>query len=141
MKNDTTLIILVENKMPNIYDLFIQTRNRAIEMSKGTLKPNFEDFCKGLICEQDMLLSFGQIVFGKEHLTHGKKNPYKGPKKDTKPNVPSTSNNISNYDNVGALQKKEWKPCKYYEKTNDAEKMDLRGHNELAKAKKKFSKE
>jgi hypothetical protein len=101
-KNDTTLIILVEKKLPPIYDMFIQTRNRAIEMSKGTLKPNFEDFCKGLICEQDRLLSSSQIVVGKAHLAHGKKNPYKGPKKDTKPNVPSTSNKVSNDANAGA---------------------------------------
>ena len=33
-KNDTPLIILVEQKLSPSFDMFIQTRNRAIEMSK-----------------------------------------------------------------------------------------------------------
>jgi hypothetical protein len=73
--NDTSLIIIVDKKLPLMYDMFIQTRNKIIEMSEGTLKPNFEYFCKELICEQNNLLSQGQIVVGKVHLSHGKKNP------------------------------------------------------------------
>ena len=41
--------------------MFIQTTNRAIEMSKGTMKPNFEYFCKGLICEKDRLIYSRQL--------------------------------------------------------------------------------
>jgi len=65
MKHDITLIILVENKFPQIYDPFIQPKNKAIEVSKGILKPNFEEFCKGLICEHNIRLSLGHMFFGK----------------------------------------------------------------------------
>jgi hypothetical protein len=64
-KHDITLIILVENKFPQIYDLFIQPKNKSIEVSKGILKPNFEEFCKGLICEHNIRLSLGHMFFGK----------------------------------------------------------------------------
>jgi hypothetical protein len=42
--------------------MFIQTRNRAIEMSKGSMKPSFEYFCKGLINEQERLIASGQLT-------------------------------------------------------------------------------
>ena len=45
------LIILVEQKLPSCFDMFIQTRNRALELSQSTTKPTFDDFCKGLINE------------------------------------------------------------------------------------------
>jgi hypothetical protein len=41
-KNDIALIILVEHKLSYCFDMFIQTRNRAIEISKGTTKPTFD---------------------------------------------------------------------------------------------------
>ena len=50
-KTDTTLIILIEQKMASSFDMFIQTRNRALELSQSTMKPTFDDFCKGLINE------------------------------------------------------------------------------------------
>jgi hypothetical protein len=49
-----------------------------------------------------MLLSSGYIVVGKVHFFRGNKNPYKGPKKYTKLNVPSTSNKVSNDASAGA---------------------------------------
>jgi hypothetical protein len=39
---DTALIILIEHELPSCFDMFIQNRNRAIEMSKGTTKPTFD---------------------------------------------------------------------------------------------------
>jgi len=41
-KNDTSLIILEEQKLPPSFDMFIQTRNMVIEMSKGTIANTFE---------------------------------------------------------------------------------------------------
>jgi hypothetical protein len=35
-KTDIALIIIVEHKLSSCFDMFIQTSNRAIEMSKGT---------------------------------------------------------------------------------------------------------
>jgi hypothetical protein len=140
-KIDTTLIILVEQKFPSVYDMFIQTWNRAIEMSNGTVKPTFEEFCKGLICEQDRLISSGQLVIGKAHLAHTKKNPYKGSHKNTKSHDASTSNQTSNDAPVDASKKKVWKPCKHCGKTNHAEKNCFKRQNELEKEKKKASKE
>lgn len=96
-------------------------------MSKGTLTPNFEVFYKCLVFEQDKLLSSSQIVVDKAHLVHGKKNPYKIPEKDTKPNVLSTSTKVYNNFNVSTTQKKEWKPYKDCEKTNLAKRIVLRG--------------
>ena len=51
-KTNIALIILIERKMPSCFDMFIQTRNRALELSQITTKQNFDDFCKGLINEQ-----------------------------------------------------------------------------------------
>ena len=47
-KIDTALIILVEQKLPSSFDMFIQTRNSALELSQSTMKHNFDDFFKGL---------------------------------------------------------------------------------------------
>ena len=47
-KTDTTLIILVEQKLPSSFDMFIQTRNSALEFSQSTMKHTFDDFFKGL---------------------------------------------------------------------------------------------
>ena len=51
-KTDTALIILVEHKMPSCFDMFIQTKNIALELSQSTTKQTFDDFCEGLINEQ-----------------------------------------------------------------------------------------
>lgn len=51
-KTYTSLIILVEQKFPFCFDMFIQTRNRALELSQSNMKPIFDDFYKGLINEQ-----------------------------------------------------------------------------------------
>jgi hypothetical protein len=140
-KIDTTLIILVEQKFPSYFDMFIQTQNRAIEMSNGSVKTTFEEFCKGLICEQDRLISSSQLVIGKAHLAHSKKNPHKGSHENTKPHAASTSNPTSNGAPSDASKKKVWKPCKHCGKTNHAENNFFKRWNELEKEKKKSSKE
>jgi len=60
-KNCIALIILVEQKLPPSFYMFIQTRNMALEMSKWTLTNTFEEFWQGLINEQDRLISTGQF--------------------------------------------------------------------------------
>ena len=45
-KTDTALTILIERKMPSCFDMFIQTRNRALKLYQSTTKQNFDDFCK-----------------------------------------------------------------------------------------------
>ena len=53
--------------------MFIQTRNRALELSKGTTTTNtFEDFCLGLINEQDRLISNGQFSSNQALMAHNK---------------------------------------------------------------------
>jgi hypothetical protein len=73
--------------------MFIQTRHRAIEMSKGSMTPSFEYFCKGLINEQEMLIASRQLTYNKALMTHNKKNPNKvfnkNPKSHTK-DLPNT---------------------------------------------------
>ena len=61
-KTYTALIILVERKMPSCFDMFIQTRNGALELSQSTTKQTFDDFCKGLINEQERLIVLGQLT-------------------------------------------------------------------------------
>ena len=51
-KTDIALIILIERKIPSCFDMFIQTRNRALELSQNITKQTFDDFCKGLINEK-----------------------------------------------------------------------------------------
>ena len=84
-KNDTALIIFVEQKLPPSFDMFIQTRNRAIEMSKWTITNTFEEFCQGLINEQDRLISTGQLSFNQALMTHNKGNYNKNSKNNHKP--------------------------------------------------------
>ena len=73
-KMDTALVILVEHKLPSCFDMFIETRNKSIEMSKGTTKPTLDEFCKGLIDEQEKLISSSQLTPNKSLITHNNKN-------------------------------------------------------------------
>ena len=45
-KTDTALIIIVEQNLPSCFDMFIQTRNRALELSQSTTKPAFYAFVR-----------------------------------------------------------------------------------------------
>ena len=73
---DTALIILVEQKLPSYFDMFIKTRNTALELSQSTMKPTFDDFCKGLVNEKERLIISRQISLNKALMTHNK-NPKK----------------------------------------------------------------
>ena len=74
-RNDDALAIFEEQKLPSFFDIFIQGTNRVIEMSKGTLKPTFEDFCKGLINEKDRLIDSAQLSNNKAIMAYNKNNP------------------------------------------------------------------
>ena len=60
-QNCNAFIILVDQKLSSYFDIFIQSRSKANELCKGTLKPIFEDFCKCVINKQDRLINSGQI--------------------------------------------------------------------------------
>ena len=82
--------------------MFIQNRNRAIEMSKGITKPTFDEFCKGLINEQERLIVSSQLTPNKDLMPHNNNN---NPKKSFQPNTKgsgshSSTNNSSNASNV-----------------------------------------
>ena len=76
--------------------MFIQTTNRAIEMSKGTMRPTFEYFCKGLICEKYILIYSHQLFKSKALMKHNKKNPNnffnENPKAHIKGSIPHSYN-------------------------------------------------
>ena len=57
--------------------MFIQTTNRAIEMSKGTMKPTFDEFCKSLINKRKRLIYSSQLTPNKSLMAHNNKNPKK----------------------------------------------------------------
>lgn len=42
--------------------MFIQTKNRAIQMSKESMTPSYEDFCKGLTNGQERLIASEQLT-------------------------------------------------------------------------------
>ena len=54
-------------------------------MSKGTTKPTFQDFCKGLINEKDTLIAYGEFPNSKVVMAHSKKNPNRSFNKKFKP--------------------------------------------------------
>ena len=81
--------------------MFIQTRNRAIKMSKGTHTPSFDDFCKGLINEQDKLIPSGQLCNNKALVARSKRNPNKNFKNSKPHNQGSSSiDDASNFPNM-----------------------------------------
>ena len=123
-KTDIALIILVEQKFPYCFDMFIQTRNRALELSQSTTKPAFYDFCKGLINEQERLIVSRQISPNKALIVHNPKksfNSVEGSCSNTsKP--PNNSSNNSNARHEHSKKKKVYDPCKHCGKTNHPEK-------------------
>lgn len=139
------LIILVEHKLPSCFDMFIQTRNRSNEMSKGTTKPTFDEFFKGLINEKERLIDSNQLTPNKSLMAHNNKNP----KKSFQPNTKgccshSSTNNSGNTSNVTlevSKKKKVYDPCKYCGKTNNHEKSCYKGKRLNAKDKKQASNE
>jgi hypothetical protein len=120
-KTNSTLVILVEKKMPSSFDMFIQTRHRAIEMSKGYMTPRFEYFFKGLINEQERLIASGQFNSNKALMTHNKNNPNKFFNKNPKSHTKGSSQHSSNDACDDASKKKQFNRCKYCGKTNQPE--------------------
>ena len=53
-KTSTAFIIPVEQKLPSCFDMFIQTRNRALELSQSTAKSTFDAFCKGIVQKNNL---------------------------------------------------------------------------------------
>ena len=102
--------------------MFIQTRNRALEMSKGTATNTFEDFCLGLIFnEQDRLLSSGQFSSNQALMAHNNRysmNARKNPKSHNQvshTSSPASSPASSQPSNAPskANKKKDYETCKY----------------------------
>lgn len=85
--------------MPPSFDIFIQTRNRAIEMSKWTITTTFEEFCRGLINEQDRLISNGQFSSNQTLMAHNmtyNKNPKSHTQGPNNSSIIASSNVTSN---------------------------------------------
>ena len=128
--------------------MFIQTRNRALELSKGTTSNTFEDFCLGLINEQDRLLSSGQFSSNQALMAHNRSynmNARKNPKSHNQ--VSHTSSHASSHassqpSNAPSKvnKKKDYETCKYCGKFH-MKKFCWKRNNDLAKAKKKSSDE
>ena len=142
---NSTLIILVEQTFPSCFDRFIQTRNRSIEMSKGTTKPSFDEFCKGLINEKERLIASSQLTPNKSLMAHNNKNP----KKHFQPNTKglclhSSTNNFGHaykFTHEVSNKKKVCNPCKYCGKRNHPENSCYKGKHLNDKAKKQASNE
>jgi hypothetical protein len=103
------------------------------------MKPNFDEFCKGLICEQDWLTSSSQLVIGKANLAHSKNNPNKCSHNHAIPHPTSNSNQTSNDAPTNALNKKYGNLVSIVEKLIMLGRIALRSKNEPAKAKNKSS--
>ena len=125
--------------MPSCFDMFIQTRNRDLELSQSTTKQNFDDFCKGLINEQERLIVSGQLTPNKA-LTALNKN-HKKSFNNAKGSNPSNTNfgHASHASNENIKQNKVYDPCKHCGKTNHPEKNCFKAKCLTAKAKKKTS--
>ena len=122
-KTDTALIILVEQKLPSCFDMFIQTRNRALELSQSTMKPTFDYFCKGFVNEQERLIVLGQLSPNKSLIAHNPKKSFNNEKGSCSHTLKPTSNycNDSNSLHKNNKNKKVYDPCKHCGKTNDLE--------------------
>ena len=120
--------------------MFIQTTNRVIEMSKGTMKPNFEYFCKVLISDKDRLIYSHQLFKSKALMKHNKKNPNnffnENPKEHIKGSIPHSYNDDDS-SNMVSNKKKVYNDWKYRGKTNHPKKICFKSRHELDKAKKK----
>ena len=90
-------------------------------MSKGATANTFEDFCLGLINEQDRLISNGQFSSNKALMAHNKsynKNARKNPKSHNQvSNTSSPASSIASSKSSNAPSnaslKKDYETCKY----------------------------
>ena len=108
-------------------------------MSQSTTKQNFDDFCKGLINEQEMLIVSRQLTPNKALTTLNKN--HKKIFNNAKGSNPSNTNSghASQASNENSKQKKVYDPCKHCGKTNHPEKNCFKAKRLMAKAKKKTS--
>ena len=90
--------------------MLIQTRNNAIEMYKGIMKPTFEEFCKGLINEQDRLIASSQLLNSKALMAHSKNNPNISFNKHTKPHNQGSTSSKDDAFNMVYSKKKVYNP-------------------------------
>ena len=120
--------------------MFIRTTNRVIEMSKGTMKPTFVYFCKGLISETYRLIYSRQIFKSKALITHNKNNPNRffneKPKSHIKGSTPHSYNDDDSSHMV-SNKKEVYNHWKYCGKTNHPQKICFKLRHELDKAKQK----
>ena len=111
-------------------------------MCKGTTKPTFDEFFKGLINEKERLIASSQLTPNKALMTHINKNPKKRFQPNSKGSCShSSTNNSSNASNVTheiSKKKKVYDPCKYCGKTNHPEKRFYKVKCLNDKAKKKI---
>ena len=98
----------------------------ALELSQSTTKPTFDDLCKGLINEQEMLFISGKVSPNKSLMAHNK-----NPKKcfnNVKGSSSHTSNptnryvHASNEHHENSMKTRVYDPCKHCGKTNHPEK-------------------
>lgn len=125
--------------------MFIQTRNGVLELSQSTAKPTFDDFCKGLINEQERLIASGQVSPSKAIMEHNKNpkkilNNYKGSYSHTS-NHAKNNGHVSHAHHETSKRKKVYEPCKRCGKTNHPQKNCFKEKNLIAKAIKKNSNE
>ena len=82
-------------------------------MSKGTMKPTFEYFFKGLICEKYRLIYSRQLFKSKTLMTHNKNNLNsffnKNPKSHIKGSTPYSYNDDDSSNMVSNKNKVLWK--------------------------------
>ena len=62
--------------MSSSFDMIIQTRNMALELSQSMTKPTFDFLCKWLINEKERLIITRQVSPNKALMAHNK-NPKK----------------------------------------------------------------
>ena len=111
-------------------------------MSKGTIKLYFDEFCKGLIIKQEILISSSQLTPDKSLMAHNNKNPKKCFHPNTKGSCSYSSTSANNYGNDSKVthevskKKKVSGHCKYYGKTNNLENSFYKGKHLNAKSKK-----
>ena len=106
-------------------------------MSKGTMKPNFEYFCKVLISEKDRLIYSHQLFKSKALMKHNKNNPNnffnENPKAHIKGSIPHSYNDDDS-SNMVSNKKKVYNHWKYCGKTNNPQKICFKLRHELDKA-------
>ena len=119
--------------------MFIQTRNRALELSQSITKQTFDDFCEGLINEEERLIVSRQFTPNKALAALNKH--HKKTFNNAKGSHPSNTNygHASHASKENSKAKKVYDPCKHCGKTNHPKNNCFKAKRLMAKAKKKSS--